>query len=556
MRVTDDKLRSTLAELNIIADKDLALILKKYEDSNIGLSKILVNEGIINENDLAKVIADIVVLPYIQLDQQAIDVSILNTIPEIVAKKNRIVVFGKDREGLHIATSNLDNEQTVSFIEKKTGFPVKLYFTSDKDIDDALNGYTKDIKSAYQKILNENVASASKKTKDDLSIIKIVEVTITYAYKNKSSDIHIEPYENKSLIRFRIDGILHDIVDLPKSVHIQAVTRIKVLAKLRTDEHQTPQDGKISFKSEEGNIDIRVSVVPTTGGEKVVMRLLSERSRQYSLSDLGLSEEDNIKLASAYEKPHGMILSTGPTGSGKTTTLYAILKVLNRREVNIMTIEDPVEYEIEGISQIQVNEKAGLTFADGLRSLVRQDPDIMLVGEIRDHETAGISVNAAMTGHLVLSTLHTNDAGTSIPRLLDMGIEPFLVSSTLNVVVAQRLVRKICTKCRYSEELDMKDNIGGPLLSVAKYTKTDKIRTYKGKGCDVCHQTGYSGRIGIFEVMVVDDEIRKAIVDKKDSDIIQKIAVKNGMTTIFEDGINKMIKGLTTIDEVLRVTKE
>ena len=556
MRVTDDKLRSTLAELNIIADKDLALILKKYEDSNIGLSKILVNEGIINENDLAKVIADIVALPYIQLDQQAIDVSILNTIPEIVAKKNRIVVFGKDREGLHIATSNLDNEQTVSFIEKKTGFPVKLYFTSDKDIDDALNGYTKDIKSAYQKILNENVASASKKTKDDLSIIKIVEVTITYAYKNKSSDIHIEPYENKSLIRFRIDGILHDIVDLPKSVHIQAVTRIKVLAKLRTDEHQTPQDGKISFKSEEGNIDIRVSVVPTTGGEKVVMRLLSERSRQYSLSDLGLSEEDNIKLASAYEKPHGMILSTGPTGSGKTTTLYAILKVLNRREVNIMTIEDPVEYEIEGISQIQVNEKAGLTFADGLRSLVRQDPDIMLVGEIRDHETAGISVNAAMTGHLVLSTLHTNDAGTSIPRLLDMGIEPFLVSSTLNVVVAQRLVRKICTKCRYSEELYMKDNIGGPLLSVAKYTKTDKIRTYKGKGCDVCHQTGYSGRIGIFEVMVVDDEIRKAIVDKKDSDIIQKIAVKNGMTTIFEDGINKMIKGLTTIDEVLRVTKE
>ena len=556
MRVTDDKLRSTLAELNIIADKDLALILKKYEDSNIGLSKILVNEGIINENDLAKVIADIVVLPYIQLDQQAIDVSILNTIPEIVAKKNRIVVFGKDREGLHIATSNLDNEQTVSFIEKKTGFPVKLYFTSDKDIDDALNGYTKDIKSAYQKILNENVASASKKTKDDLSIIKIVEVTITYAYKNKSSDIHIEPYENKSLIRFRIDGILHDIVDLPKSVHIQAVTRIKVLAKLRTDEHQTPQDGKISFKSEEGNIDIRVSVVPTTGGEKVVMRLLSERSRQYSLSDLGLSEEDNIKLASAYKKPHGMILSTGPTGSGKTTTLYAILKVLNRREVNIMTIEDPVEYEIEGISQIQVNEKAGLTFADGLRSLVRQDPDIMLVGEIRDHETAGISVNAAMTGHLVLSTLHTNDAGTSIPRLLDMGIEPFLVSSTLNVVVAQRLVRKICTKCRYSEELDMKDNIGGPLLSVAKYTKTDKIRTYKGKGCDVCHQTGYSGRIGIFEVMVVDDEIRKAIVDKKDSDIIQKIAVKNGMTTIFEDGINKIIKGLTTIDEVLRVTKE
>src|SRR3972149_6879919 len=454
MKLSSDRLKQSLLELNIASESVIEKFYERSKSEQVDFAKILVDENILSDENLGKIIADILALPFIKLSQQVIKSEILNIIPEIVAKKNNIVSFKKDREGLHIATSNYENDQIVAFIEKKVGTPVILYFAMQSDVKDALIGYEKDIKSAYQKILDETVSSASKKAKDDLSIIKIVETTISYAYKNKSSDIHIEPYVDKSLIRFRIDGILHDVMELPKEVHEQVATRVKVLAKLRTDEHQTPQDGKISFKGDEENIDIRVSIVPTTHGEKIVMRLLSEKSRQYSLSDLGFSDEDLKKLTEAYKKPHGMILSTGPTGSGKTTTLYAVLKILNRREVNIMTIEDPVEYEIEGISQIQVNEKTGLTFANGLRSLVRQDPDIMLVGEVRDEETAGISVNAAMTGHLVLSTLHTNDAATSIPRLLDLGVEPFLVSSTVNIIIAQRLVRKIFVQCRVSQELE------------------------------------------------------------------------------------------------------
>ncbi len=565
MKINGEKLKTLLIELNVVSEGDIETIYRKSITDKKDFGELLLNENIISEDNLGKVIADILTWPYVKLSEHVIPYDILNIIPEVVSRKNSVVVFRKDRNGLHVATSDYENDQIISFIEKKTGIPVKVYYATKRDIGDAQNGYTKDIKSAYGKILDENVTSASGKPKNDPSIIKIVETTITYAYKNKSSDIHIEPYQDKSLIRFRIDGILHDIMDLPHNVHDQVVTRIKVLAKLRTDEHQTPQDGKISFRTEEENIDIRVSIVPTTEGEKVVMRLLSENSRQFSLTDLGFSASDLKKLTDAYKKPHGMILSTGPTGSGKTTTLYAILKLLNKREVNIMTIEDPVEYEIEGVSQIQVNEKTGLSFANGLRSLVRQDPDIMLVGEIRDEDTAGISVNAAMTGHLVLSTLHTNDAATAIPRLLDLGVEPFLVSSTVNVIIAQRLVRKICQKCRFSEELNMKnggDDVLKPGGSTAvidllkKYTKGEKIRVYRGKGCDVCHETGYIGRVGIFEVLMVSEEIKKAIVDKKDASVIQNIAVKNGMTTMFVDGIDKMMQGVTTIDEILRVTKE
>ena len=561
MKLNIEKLIKLLVELNILTEEDSKTLYQKSNDQKIEFEDMLVAENIVSEENMGKIIADVLSLPFINLGQIVLSKDVLNIIPEIVAKKNNIVAFKKDKDGLHLATCEYDNKQIVSFIEKKTGIPVVLYYATKSDLSDALTVYEKDIKEAYKQILDESVSQAAKKAKSDLSIIKIVETTINYAYNNKSSDIHIEPYENKSLIRFRIDGILHDIIELPRIVHDQVVTRVKVLAKLRTDEHQTPQDGKISFSSGEGgNIDIRVSIVPTTEGEKIVMRLLSERSRQFSLSDLGFSPTDLAKVEEAYKKPHGLILSTGPTGSGKTTTLYAILKLINKREVNIMTIEDPVEYEIEGISQIQVNEKTGLTFAGGLRSLVRQDPDIMLVGEIRDEETAGISVNAAMTGHLVLSTLHTNDAATSIPRLMDFEVEPFLISTTVNVIIAQRLVRKNCTKCRYSEEIDLSLTDNGYISSIKKYAekfiKNNKIRVYKGKGCDVCHGTGYSGRIGIYEILSVSEDIKKAIMEKKDADVIKKIAIKNGMTTMYEDGVNKMMQGVTTIEEILRVTKE
>jgi type II secretory ATPase GspE/PulE/Tfp pilus assembly ATPase PilB-like protein len=379
-----------------------------------------------------------------------------------------------------------------------------------------------------------------------------------FAFKNKSSDVHIEPLKEKSLIRFRIDGILHDIVTVPLELHRPMATRIKVLADLRTDEHQAAQDGKFQFTVDGEEVDARVSIVPITNGEKIVMRLLSSSSRQFSLIDLGLSNDDLTKVKKAYEKPYGMLLSTGPTGSGKTTSMYAVLKLLNKRDVNIMSIEDPVEYQIEGVNQIQVNEKAGLTFAAGLRSIVRQDPNIILVGEIRDEETADIAVNSAMTGHLVLSTLHTNDASTAIPRLLDMNIEPFLIASTVNVIIAQRLVRKIHTKCRISEEVSITEIEKHFEPSTVKklFGSSKTIRLYKGKGCPLDHGIGYEGRLGIFEVLVIDDEVRKAIVERKDASVIRKIAVKNGMTTMLDDGLEKVKEGITTIDEIMRVTRE
>ncbi len=375
---------------------------------------------------------------------------------------------------------------------------------------------------------------------------------INYGYKNRASDIHIEPLEKNSLIRIRVDGILHDIIELPKTLHQQVVTRIKVMSDLQTDEHLSPQDGKVTFNMGLEKLDLRISIIPITNGEKIVMRLLSERSRQFSLHNLGFSQEDFLKVKKAYEQPNGMILVTGPTGSGKTTTLYSIIKLLNRRNVNITTIEDPVEYTIEGINQIQTNVRTGLTFARGLRSLVRQDPDIILVGEIRDEETAGIAINSSMTGHLVLSTLHTNDAATAIPRFIDLKVEPFLIASTINIIVAQRLVRKICTNCRVSETIQV-DKLQEEFKRY--FPKKNEISLYHGKGCDICHNSGYQGRVGIFEVLVVNDEIRDGITNKESAEKIQAAAVNAGMTTMLDDGIQKVKSGITTLEEVIRVTK-
>ena len=391
-------------------------------------------------------------------------------------------------------------------------------------------------------------------------VARIVDTIIEYAAQDKVSDIHIEPQEKNARVRFRIDGILHDVLTVSREVHDRVVTRLKVLSKLRTDEHLAPQDGKIRMKFDDGDLDLRVSILPVTEGEKVVMRLLSSHMSQLSLADLGISAADMQKLERAYTKSFGMILSTGPTGSGKTSSIYSILKILNTREKNITTIEDPVEYHIRGVNQIQVNTKANLTFASGLRSILRQDPNIVFVGEIRDNETAGIAVNAALTGHLVLSTLHTNDAATALPRLIDMGIEPFLVASTVNVIIAQRLVRRICESCRTTYlvvEDELKKQL--PPETIAKHYALSgtnrQIRFYKGQGCKICHFTGYKGRIGVYEVLEITPAIRKLIVDKRDSDAITRQALEEGMTTMLDDGLEKTAKGITSLEEVLRVTK-
>ena len=392
---------------------------------------------------------------------------------------------------------------------------------------------------------------------EEVPVEKITNSLIEYAYQDKVSDVHIEPDEKHCLIRFRIDGVLQDVLKLPIFLHDRIVMRIKIMSNLRTDEHLAPQDGKMRMKLERENLDIRVSIIPVVEGEKVVLRLLSSRSRRMSLADLGMGEEDLRKVTKAFNKSFGMVLSTGPTGSGKTTSIYSIIKILNSRGKNITTIEDPVEYRIGGVNQIQVNPKANLNFSNGLRSILRQDPNIIFVGEIRDDETAAISVNAALTGHLVLTTLHTTDASTAIPRFIDMKIEPFLVASTVNAIIAQRLVRKVCEVCSEPIEIRTKDLTKNLPIDVIKknFGSKENVTVFRGKGCKVCRGTGYSGRIGIFEVIEVSKNIRKLINEKCDASTIWKEAVKEGMTTMLDDGLRKCLKGETTIEEVLRVTR-
>lgn len=550
----NNDLFKALIALKILDEKVLKDSLKECEENHIPLDHIILKKGLLHQDEVGKIISELISFPYINLDEVVIQDDVLNILSENFAKAQRMVCFKEDDTTVSIATENTNNGTAILNVSKKTGKKVVVYFTTQLSLEKALSLYTKDISETFDDIISKNVQKMKGGVYTELPIIEVVNTIITHAYHNNASDIHIEPLEKDVLVRFRIDGMLHDIVTLPLEINEQVVTRIKVMSNMRTDEHQETQDGKIVFHIDSEDLDIRVSVVPITRGEKVVMRLLSERSRQYTLKDLGLSDADLKKVQDAYHMPHGMILATGPTGSGKTTTLYAVLKLINSREVNIMTIEDPVEYQIEHVNQIQVNERAELTFAKGLRSIVRQDPDIILVGEIRDEETADISVNAAMTGHLVLSSLHTNDAVTSFPRLIDMNVEPYLVASTINVIIAQRLVRKICPKCKLSHEIDI-NTLDTQLQKFFK-KKGKTIRVYQGKGCSLCRNTGYMGRIGIFEVLVINDEINKAITEKKSAPELQALAIKSGMTTMLEDGIKKVEQGITTIEELLRVTKD
>ena len=420
------------------------------------------------------------------------------------------------------------------------------------------NGKNKEIWGRFRNLIELHAQEASFGQTKDSSVVKIVDLLLEQGCQRKASDIHIEPERNYTAVRFRVDGVMYDVVTLPKNMYEKILTRVKILARLRTDEHQVPQDGKLQFEYENQLVDIRVSVVPTIKGENIVMRLLSETVRQYTLEALGLNEKDYKKAMKYVQKPWGMILVTGPTGSGKTTTLYAILQILNRRDLNIITIEDPVEYYIEGITQIQVNTKADLTFANGLRAIVRQDPNIIMVGEIRDEETADIAINSGMTGHLVLSTMHTNDAVTALPRFLEMGVKPFLVASTVNVVIAQRLVRQICRECVVECDEAIADiTLKMPEIALSKLVAgKEKIRIYKGKGCEKCKNTGYHGRIGIFEILEMTEEIQSLIMHRADANSIRQKAIEQGMTTMFDDAVSKALAGKITIDEIIRVIKQ
>lgn len=612
MPISDDQLYQTLEEYGLIPAEKLQLAWKR-RDQDHPFEELLIDYNVISDQNLGKVIADIYGVPFVDLTQTPFEDQTLLLIPEPMAKAQQTVAYQQTEKKVLIATTNPADIQVVDFIGKKTGKQVEVRYATRRTIKEALNRYKEDLSASFNTLIEDYARQAKEargREQVEPPITKMVDTLFEYSYLSKASDIHLEPEEEKTYVRFRMDGILQEMVSLPIDLHDQVITRIKVLAQLRTDEHQAPQDGKLQFKVEGESVDVRVSIVPITNGERVVMRLLSEQSRQFSLEDLGFSKPDMKKVRAAYAKPHGMVLVTGPTGSGKTTSLYAMVKILNTRDINIMTVEDPVEYDILGVNQIQVNKKTGLTFAQGLKSIVRQDPDVILIGEIRDEETAGIAVNSAMTGHMVLSTLHTNDAATAVPRLLDMQVEPFLIASSTNVVIAQRLVRKICLHCRVSVERSLQqiadsskttadtaeasqkpagsvesldDDVSTSSQSAAnteeksnqtpaepgvtkktlspellhKYFGTeDMVRFYEGKGCEVCHHTGYTGRIGIFEVLEVSDAIQEAIVQRKQASVIHDLALSEGMTGMIEDGLRKVSAGVTTIDEVLRVTRE
>lgn len=555
--LTDTQIIELVKKSGILSPEDLAKA-EAYAVKTRSLSLVssFIESGVLAEDQLTKIIAANYNVPYVLLSKVSIPENVAHIIPERVARNQKAIAFSRGAEGVSVALNNPTNQTVLSLVARKTGERAIPYYASESDIEGTIQLYRKALQKTIDELLREYIKQATL-YKGDLPIIKVVDVLINAGYQDRASDIHIEPEEKTSLIRFRIDGVLQDVLRVPREIHERVISRIKVLSNLRTDEHLSAQDGKMVEQLDGEDLDIRVSIIPVTAGEKAVLRLLSSHSREYSLSDLGMNTVDLQKVTNAFSRSFGMILSTGPTGSGKTTSIYAILKILNTREKNIMTIEDPVEYRIAGANQVQVNTKTNLTFANGLRSILRQDPNVIFVGEIRDSETAGIAVNAALTGHLVLSTLHTNDAATAIPRLTDMKVEPFLVASTVNIIIAQRLVRQICSSCKMEEKIaTVEITKHFPETLVQKYLGNNGFaKIFKGRGCKICRQTGYLGRVGLFEVLEVTKNIRALIAEKADSDAISRAAQAEGLKTMLDDGLEKVATGMTTIEEVIRVTK-
>ena len=554
MVISDQELIQLLTKMSLLDEKKVKDVQEYMKNASASFDDALLQLNFISDEQLGITVANYLKIPFVNLSKVSIPQDVFHIVPEKIARKHKVIAFGRDQTGIKIAMADPKNSEIIALISQKTQSKVIPYLATPHDINNTFYIFKKDLQKAFDELVK---SKTNDKFLKEAPVAQIVDLMIETAYFDKVSDIHIEPQENEALVRYRMDGILHDMLSYPKGLHDRIMTRLKVLSRLRTDEHLSPQDGKIRFEIEESYLDLRLSIIPIAEGEKAVLRLLSSHNKQITLTDLGMSSKDLDKVSKAYAKSYGMILSTGPTGSGKSTSIYSILKILNTRSKNITTIEDPIEYRIKGVNQIQVNTKTNLTFANGLRSILRQDPNIIFVGEIRDSETAGIAVNAALTGHLVVSTLHTNDAATSLPRLVDMKIEPFLVASTANIIMAQRLIRKICDMCKTTLDVAYEDLIKNlPEDTVKKHFGVNKkLRVYTGAGCKICHNTGYLGRVGIFEVLEVSKEIRKLIVEKADSDLISQQARKEGMTTMLDDGLNKVIQGVTTIQEVLRVTK-
>lgn len=577
---TDRLLQHILVDSKTFTQGDIDKYLAAAQKKNQHLEDYLLGDRLISEDNLYETAATYYQVPFVNnIKHQMIRQDVLFLVPEPLAQHYQIIAY--DAEGdksLKVVTTDPENLQAFEFLKKKTGRDIVVSLTTPGTLKDLLKQYHKSLQAEFKTLTKpektgdeETDSKGLKELAEDLPVIRIVDTLLEYAIFEGASDIHIEPEEVDVSIRYRIDGVLKNVMTLPKNIQSGLIARIKVLSNLKLDEHRLPQDGRFKIQTNEYNIAFRVSILPTFDGEKAVLRLLNESGQVRPLEQLGMQPAPFEILKANIQKPHGMILVTGPTGSGKTTTLYTILNVLNKPEVNISTIEDPVEYRMPRVNQSQVSPKIGYTFASGLRALLRQDPNIIMVGEIRDNETAEIAVNAAMTGHLLLSTLHTNDAVTAIPRLIDMNIPPFLVASTTNMIMAQRLVRKICPYCILSYKLDKMTldqlnsqyNISAILEmmktqgSVAKTTASfDTLLFYRGKGCRQCNDEGYKGRIGIYEALDITKEIADAIARKATSKELSEIARSQKMLTIVEDGFLKAKSGITTIEEVLRVTQE
>jgi type IV pilus assembly protein PilB len=527
---------------------------KDYEKANKGsILDFCIEQGIAPSSSLISLLRQSYFLPVVDLTQMEIDLATAKILPSSLCFEHMLIPFYRERETVHVAMTNPDNRELVDFIKQKIGLEVIPYLAHQAAIKQTLqltfNHSAEDSRSYILGLIDhvKNAKNSPEIMAQQVPVISLVNHLILFALRSKASDMHIEPREDMIVLRFRVDGQLHELFSLPSELLAPIVARVKILARLRIDEHLRPQDGRFSFNEAEWRIAVRVAVVPTLYGQKVAMRFLDTDNEQLSLDSLGLDGDQKKNITKALGFANGMILVTGPTGSGKTTTLYALLKTIGKNKINISTIEDPIEYHLSGANQVQVNPQVQLNFAEGLRALLRQDPDIIMVGEIRDRETATIAINAALTGHLVFSSLHTNTAAAAIPRLLDMGVEPYLIASTLRLVIGQRLVRKICPHCHHEYVVDnLPESIAGK-----KQDKSYLIAS--GKGCKMCLQTGYQGRTGIFEILQIDDHLHDLIMARSPAAELEKSAKEHGMKSLREDGLQAILQHETSPDEILRI---
>lgn len=561
-------IEDVLARKGLLTPDQLMFIKNESKRRQEAPEKVISQMGWISEENLVAAKAEVIGVGYVDLSKKPVSPEVLAYLPEEVAKRFTVIPIAKDADTLSVAMVDPLDLQSLEFLEKKSGFAIRPYIATADSIN-------RTIAEQYTQSLSAEVGEALKEATPGIAlgpiaptgsvsgvlgqapVARIVSTLLEYGIKIRASDIHIEPLENETRIRFRVDGILHEKLILPRRIHDAIISRIKILSSMKIDEKRLPQDARFNFKIGQEEIDLRISTMPTAFGEKTVMRLLKKTGGVPSLSELGLRANALKRLEENILRPHGIILICGPTGSGKTTTLYSILSKLNSTKVNIITLEDPIEYQIQGVNQVQVNTAAGLTFASGLRSFLRQDPNIIMVGEVRDVETTELAIQAALTGHLVFSTLHTNNAAGALPRLLDLKAEPYLVSSTTTCVVGQRVVRRICPTCKTSRAIT--DEVFATLTQVlgqVQQLNRDQVKLFVGRGCRDCNNTGYLGRVGIYEVLVISDKIAQMILRRDTAQHIEDQAVVEGMLTMKQDGFLKVIEGITTIEEVLRVAEE